>query len=64
MSVGNLRWLKPEKSNEALLHGVSFGIPWKKGVYLSGQQFTIEGGGQSYPLDCREVAFWPVSGIF
>lgn len=61
MAVGNLKWLKPERASEALSHGVSFGMPWEKGLYFSGQRFKIEGDGKSYPLDCREVAFWPVS---
>ncbi|KFY42380.1 hypothetical protein V494_02431 [Pseudogymnoascus sp. VKM F-4513 (FW-928)] len=59
MSTGNLQWLKPEKGKEALSHGVSFGMPWAKGLYQPGQTFVIEDGSQSYPLDCREIAFWP-----
>ncbi|KAL5346502.1 hypothetical protein ACLOAV_008773 [Pseudogymnoascus australis] len=59
MSVGKLRWLKPGGGREALSHGVSFGMPWAKGLYQSGQTFVIEDGSQVYPLDCREIAFWP-----
>ena len=59
MSVGKLQWLKPGRGREALSHGVSFGMPWAKGLYQSGQTFVIEDDSQSYPLDCREVAFWP-----
>jgi hypothetical protein len=59
MSVGNLHWLNPGRGKDALSHGVSFGMPWAKGLYRSGQTFTIEGNDQVYLLDCREVAFWP-----
>lgn len=59
MSVGKLQWLKPGRGGEALSHGVSFGMPWAKGQYQSGQTFVIEDNHQVYPLDCREVAFWP-----
>ncbi|KAK6586777.1 hypothetical protein PZA11_000067 [Diplocarpon coronariae] len=58
MSIGYLRWLR-ETDSEALSHGVSFGMPWPKGLYPSGQKFEIEGDGQVYPLDSREIAFWP-----
>ncbi|EPE26703.1 hypothetical protein GLAREA_02616 [Glarea lozoyensis ATCC 20868] len=59
MSVGNLRWLKTGGDEKVLSHGISFGMPWAKGLYQSGQTFTLEGNGQAYPLDCREIAFWP-----
>jgi hypothetical protein len=57
MALGNLRWLT-EGSDEALSNGVSFTMPWPKGLYQHGQTFVIEGDNQEYPLDCRELAFW------
>ncbi|KFX95039.1 hypothetical protein O988_06024 [Pseudogymnoascus sp. VKM F-3808] len=59
MSVGKVQWLKSGGGREALSHGVSFGMPWAKGLYKPGQTFVIEDNSQTYPLDCREVAFWP-----
>ncbi|KAH6869540.1 hypothetical protein B0T10DRAFT_594585 [Thelonectria olida] len=57
MSVGNVRWLAGD--GEATSDGVSFGMPWPKGLYRPGQTFVIEGSSQVYPLDSREIAFWP-----
>ncbi|PWY72147.1 hypothetical protein BO94DRAFT_525629 [Aspergillus sclerotioniger CBS 115572] len=54
----NLRWLVGE-GPDALEQGISFGIPWPRGQYQSGQKFAIEGeGGEEYLLDSRELAFW------
>lgn len=41
--------------------GASFGVPWPKGLYKTGQRFSIRGenSADSYPLDSREIAFWP-----
>ncbi|PVH79482.1 hypothetical protein DL98DRAFT_631330 [Cadophora sp. DSE1049] len=58
MALKNLKWLQPGK--DGLSHGTSFGMPWARGLYHSGQHFTITGeDGNSYPLDSRETAFWP-----
>lgn len=58
MSVGNVRWLTGN-GLEALSDGVSFGMPWPKGLYQPGQTFVIaERNGQEYALDSREVAMW------
>lgn len=59
MAKPNLKWLKPREGGASIAHGVSFGMPWPKGLYKSGQAFVIKGDGKSYPLDCREIAFWP-----
>lgn len=57
MLDGNVRWLTCD-GPRALSDGVSFGMPWPKGRYQPGQDFTIVGSGQEYPLDSRELAFW------
>lgn len=59
MSEAKLRWLIKEGS-EPLKDGVSFTMPWPRGLYKKGQKFAIEeiGGTQQYVLDCRELAFW------
>lgn len=59
MSEANLRWLNGELQ-ESLKDGVSFTMPWSRGLYQKGQTFVIEGvgGAQQHPLDCRELAFW------
>ncbi|KAF4472121.1 hypothetical protein FALBO_984 [Fusarium albosuccineum] len=59
MSTPNVGWLSPDKGNGAMSNGVSFGMPWPKGLYQSGQTFVIEAGDRSHPLDSREIAFWP-----
>lgn len=59
MLAANLRWLRAGRGPEALSNGVSFGMPWPRGLYQSGQDFVIESDGASHPLDSREVAFWP-----
>ncbi|KAM5350925.1 hypothetical protein ACJ41O_003648 [Fusarium nematophilum] len=68
MTTPHLRWLEASESitrqdilkrHDGLLNGVSFGMPWPKGLYRPGQTFAIEGDGQLYPLDSREIAFWP-----
>ncbi|KAH7139997.1 hypothetical protein B0J13DRAFT_677102 [Dactylonectria estremocensis] len=58
MSVGKVHWLGGGRDPGALSNEVSFGMPWSKGVYKPGQPFVIEGEGQEYPLDSREIAFW------
>ncbi|KAK0100683.1 hypothetical protein ONS95_007134 [Cadophora gregata] len=58
MAPNNLKWLQPSK--DGLSHGISFGMPWARGVHRSGQHFAITGdAGHSYSLDSRETAFWP-----
>jgi len=58
MDEPNLRWLAGPTGPEALSHGLSFGIPWPKGRYQSGQPFNIKANGRIFPLDSREIAFW------
>ncbi|RHZ65983.1 polysaccharide lyase family 26 protein [Aspergillus thermomutatus] len=55
--TGNLRWLA-NYGHDSLSNGVSFGMPWPKGLYQPGQVFVIEGNGQEYTLDSREIAYW------
>jgi hypothetical protein len=57
MAVGTLRWLTGG-GNEAMAGGVSFTMPWQKGLYQQGQSFVIQGDGQEHPLDSRELALW------
>ncbi|KPM43956.1 hypothetical protein AK830_g2604 [Neonectria ditissima] len=58
MSVGNVRWLAG--GEKSLSNGTSFGMPWPKGRYQPGQVFVVEANNhQAFPLDSREVAFWP-----
>lgn len=59
MSGQNLRWLSAASGREALSNGVSFGMPWPKGLYQPGQCFVIEGKDSVHPIDCRPLAFWP-----
>ncbi|KAH7357175.1 hypothetical protein BKA65DRAFT_451300 [Rhexocercosporidium sp. MPI-PUGE-AT-0058] len=60
MAPKNLKWLQPSKSKDGLSHGTSFGMPWTRGLYHSGQNFSITGeDGRTHPLDSRETAFWP-----
>ncbi|EEU43797.1 uncharacterized protein NECHADRAFT_45477 [Fusarium vanettenii 77-13-4] len=56
MSTASVRWLEADRSSAS---GVSFGMPWPKGYLRPGQAFTIGGDDQTYPLDCREIAYWP-----
>lgn len=60
MSTGNVRWLAEQarEGREGLLNGVTFGMPWPRGLYQMGQTFVIEANGQEYPLDSRETAMW------
>ncbi|KAM0544100.1 hypothetical protein ACHAPJ_011982 [Fusarium lateritium] len=58
MDEPNLRWLAGPTGPEALSHGVSFGMPWPKGICQPGQRFIIKKNSQIFPLDSREVAFW------
>ncbi|CAI7675299.1 unnamed protein product [Penicillium manginii] len=53
MSPPNLRWLTGD-GPQVLDDGVSFGMPWPKG-----QNFVIEANGNQWPLDSREIAYWP-----
>lgn len=57
MTAGNVRWLIGNGDN-ALSDGISFGMPWPRGLYQPGQTFVIEGQGKEYPLDSRELAYW------
>ncbi|KAH8646843.1 hypothetical protein BX600DRAFT_518865 [Xylariales sp. PMI_506] len=60
MPVANLRWLQANRgATAAPSAGVSFGVPWPKGLYQRGQTFVIEGSGEEYELGSREIAFWP-----
>lgn len=58
MAQENVRWLTGQGYN-ALLSGISFGMPWPKGLYRPGQAFVIKGDGKEYPLDSRTLALWP-----
>ncbi|KAJ5764341.1 hypothetical protein N7533_003022 [Penicillium manginii] len=58
MSPPNLRWLTGD-GPQVLDDGVSFGMPWPKGMYPPGQNFVIEANGNQWPLDSREIAYWP-----
>ncbi|RFU27223.1 hypothetical protein B7463_g9102, partial [Scytalidium lignicola] len=58
MSPASVRWLTDE-SEKLYANGVSFGMPWPKGLYQTGQTFLIEENNQQHPLDSREIAFWP-----
>lgn len=62
MSTNNLRWLTGE-GPQALENGVSFGMPWSRGMYSSGQKFVIAANGNEWPLDSRELAYWPDGSI-
>ncbi|KAJ5098563.1 hypothetical protein N7532_005564 [Penicillium argentinense] len=57
MMTPNLRWLNNE-GPDALHAGISFGMPWSRGLYRTGQTFVIEGDGTQWPLDSRELAYW------
>ncbi|KAJ5160089.1 uncharacterized protein N7482_007093 [Penicillium canariense] len=57
MSTSNLRWLTSHGPH-ILSDGVSFGIPWRRGLYQPGQTFVIEAKGTQWPLDSRELAYW------
>ena len=57
MSVANLRWLDGHSSNQTW-DGISFGMPWPRGLYHTGQQFVIESNHEVYPLDSLELAYW------
>ncbi|KAJ5218759.1 uncharacterized protein N7498_000858 [Penicillium cinerascens] len=53
----NLRWLSgngPHVPSD----GVSFGMPWPRGVHQPGQAFVIEGDHGEWPIDSRELAYW------
>ncbi|KAH8879040.1 hypothetical protein GQ53DRAFT_739330 [Thozetella sp. PMI_491] len=58
MSVATVRWLATDRGGVAPAHGVSFGMPWPRGLYQPGQRFVIRGQEKEYPLDSRELAFW------
>lgn len=53
----NLRWLDDSRAQFSQ-HGVSFGVPWPRGLYRPGQTFAIEGNGEQHPLDARALALW------
>lgn len=54
----NLSWLSVEGVSD-LKDGVSFTVPWPRGLHSSGQIFDIQGvDGLTSPLDSREIAFW------
>ncbi|GFF32557.1 uncharacterized protein YetA [Aspergillus lentulus] len=55
--TGNLRWLT-KYGQDPLASGVSFGMPWPKGLYQPGQSFVIEGDGREYAINSREIAYW------
>ncbi|KAF7128525.1 hypothetical protein CNMCM5793_003313 [Aspergillus hiratsukae] len=55
--TGNLRWLA-NYGHDGLSGGVSFGMPWPKGLYQAGQSFVIEANSQEYAIDSREIAYW------
>ncbi|CAN6674929.1 hypothetical protein TRVA0_072S00474 [Trichomonascus vanleenenianus] len=55
--VAAVKWLD-NVSPDALSNGISFGVPWPKGLYFPGQAFGIEGNGQQFLLDSREIALW------
>ncbi|KAJ5690152.1 hypothetical protein N7462_004544 [Penicillium macrosclerotiorum] len=57
MGESNLRWLVGNGPH-VLSDGISFGMPWSRGLYQPGQSFVIEGDGTQVPLDCREIAYW------
>lgn len=57
MSSANLRWLTGNGPH-ALSDGVSFGMPWPRGLYQSGQKFVIQANDAQWPLDSRELAYW------
>jgi hypothetical protein len=59
MAGTNLHWLTGAAGAGRLSDGVSFGMPWPKGLHQSGQTFVIEGNSKLTPLDSREIAFWP-----
>ncbi|KAF4126702.1 hypothetical protein GMORB2_0439 [Geosmithia morbida] len=58
MTAQNLRWL--ELNTRGPSDGVSFGMPWPKGLYYPGQDFVIQGSTSRdcWSLDSREIAFW------
>ncbi|KAH8812258.1 hypothetical protein F5884DRAFT_729060 [Xylogone sp. PMI_703] len=58
MSSAKVRWLDDD-NDKLFSNGVSFGVPWQKGLYQPGQTFAIEGKNQVCPLDSRELALWP-----
>lgn len=57
MSTNNLRWLSGD-GPDALSDGISFGMPWAKGLYPPGQAFVIQGSDREFSLDSREIAYW------
>ncbi|KAJ5370737.1 uncharacterized protein N7496_006829 [Penicillium cataractarum] len=57
MSPANLRWLMGNGPH-ALSDGVSFGMPWPRGLYQPGQGFVIEAKDAQWPIDSRELAYW------
>ncbi|KAJ5107132.1 hypothetical protein N7456_003807 [Penicillium angulare] len=57
MSSHNLQWLNGNGPH-SLQHGVSFGMPWPRGLYSTGQTFVIASGDSQWPLDSREIAYW------
>ncbi|KAL5323830.1 hypothetical protein ACEPPN_008372 [Leptodophora sp. 'Broadleaf-Isolate-01'] len=60
MAQRNLKWLQPPPSKDGFSHGTSFGMSWARGLYHSGQCFSITGDdGKTYPVDSRETAYWP-----
>ncbi|KAK6078957.1 protein yetA [Seiridium cupressi] len=59
MPEATVRWLETRRETSPLQDGVSFGMPWPKGLHQPGQAFVIQGDGRQWPLDTRDIAFWP-----
>ncbi|ETS76793.1 hypothetical protein PFICI_12180 [Pestalotiopsis fici W106-1] len=53
-----VKWLDVSQGSLGLENGASFGMPWPRGLYQPGQRFAIEGNGQQWSLDSRELALW------
>ena len=53
-----LRWL--DGSTPVLLDGVTWGVPWGRGVAPAGQTFSLKSSiGQALPIQTWPLAYWP-----
>lgn len=54
----DLKWLDEKPSPVAT--GVSWGVPWPRGVVMSGQRFTLSSADEAtLPLQTWPLAYWP-----
>ncbi|MDQ3846469.1 MAG: Tat pathway signal sequence domain protein [Bacteroidota bacterium] len=57
-----LKWVDNSPANQPL--GVSWGVPWPRGIIKKGQSFTlINNEGKSLPLQTWTTAYWPDGSV-